>query len=484
MGDGDGRFGAKSFMTGGLCSIFAMGTPSLAAASTGGEDFLRILLLQDFNTRVVVAGAMLLGAVGGVVGTFLLLRRRALMGDVMGHAMLPGVAAAFLAVQALGLERSLPILLLGGGIAAILAGLAVIGLRRVSRLDDDATMAIVLSGFFGLGVVLLSVVQSSGGGGQAGLEDFVFGKTASMVTSDVVVIAIGGLLATTVAVLFFKEFRLLCFDDAFAASLGQPVMGLDLLLLSMTVVTALVGLQAVGLILVVALLVIPAAAARFLTDDLRWTVAFASLIGALGCWLGVTLSAVAPGLPAGAMIVLATAGLFVVALCTGPKRGLLPRWSLRRSLRRTVGRDHLLRAMLECREVTGIGEITADALMINRSWSRRDLFGLLRVARRASEVVQIDGNRWRLTDRGEIEAAAMVRNHRLWEHYLLEYAHLAPSHVDRAADRIEHVLDPVLVRRLEAELGASVETEPPASPHPLSTEPPSEDALSNEEGTS
>ena len=471
-------------MIGEIATIFAMAMPPSAAVSAGGDDFLRILLLQDFNTRVVVAGAMLLGAVGGVVGTFLILRRRALMGDVLGHAMLPGVAAAFLAVQALGIERSLPVLLLGGGIAATLAGLSVIALRRVSRLDDDATMAIVLSGFFGLGVVLLSVVQSSGGGGQAGLEDFVFGKTASMVTSDVVVIAIGGLLVASVAMLFFKELRLLCFDDAFAASLGRPVMGLDLLLLFMTVVIALVGLQAVGLILVVAILVIPAAAARFLTDDIRWTVAFASLIGAVGCWSGVTLSAAAPGLPAGAMIVLATSGLFIVALLAGPRRGLIPRWSLGRSLRRAVGRDHLLRSMLECREVTGTAAINADTLMINRPWSRGGLLGLLRIARRAGEVIQIDRDRWRLTDRGEIEAAAMVRNHRLWEHYLLEYAHLAPSHVDRAADRIEHVLDPVLVRRLEAELGTSVERKPPASPHPLSTEPPSEDAVSNEGSTS
>ncbi len=454
-------------MNDGIITIFAMATSPLPSATTGDGAFLRILLLQDFNTRVVVAGAMLLGAVGGVVGTFLLLRRRALMGDVLGHAMLPGVAAAFLAVQALGLDRSLPVLLIGGGIAAILAGLAVIGLRRASPLDDDATMAIVLSGFFGLGVVLLSVVQSSGGGGQAGLEDFVFGKTASMVTSDVVVIAVGGVLVASVAGIFFKEFRLLCFDDGFAASLGRPVMGLDLLLLAMTVVTALVGLQAVGLILVVALLVIPAAAARFLTDDLRWTVVFSSIMGAIGCWIGVTLSAAAPGLPAGAMIVLATAGIFVVALFVGPKRGLIQRWSLGRTLRRTVGRDHLLRSMLECREVTGDGEITADALMRNRSWSRSGLGGLLRVARRAGEVIQIDRDHWRLTDRGEIEAAAMVRNHRLWEHYLLEYAHLAPSHVDRAADRIEHVLDPVLVRRLEAELGASINAGQPGSPHPL-----------------
>ncbi|NCF40663.1 MAG: iron ABC transporter, partial [Planctomycetia bacterium] len=317
------------------------------------EVLLRVLLLQDFNTRVVVAGAMLLGAVGGLVGTFLMFRRRALIGDVLGHAMLPGVAGAFLVLQMLGIERHLVFLLAGGAVAATLAGLTVLGLRRASRIGDDAAMAIVLSGFFGLGVVLLSIVQTTGGGGQAGLEDFVFGKTASMVTADVQVIGIGGLFAAGLAVLLFKDLGLLCFDDAFAASLGRRVGMLDLVLLAMTVVTALIGLQAVGLILVVAVMVIPPAAARFLTDDLRTTVVCSSGVGAVGCWIGVTLSALAPGLPAGAMIVLSMAGLFLIALFFGRKRGLLPRWRLESELRRRVGRDHLLRSLFEHRELTG-----------------------------------------------------------------------------------------------------------------------------------
>jgi len=431
------------------------------------ELVLRVLLLQDFNTRVVVAGAMLLGAVGGLVGTFLMFRRRALIGDVLGHAMLPGVAGAFLVIQLLEIERHLVLLLAGGAVAATLAGLTVLGIRRATRLGDDAAMAIVLSGFFGFGVVLLSVVQTTGGGGQAGLEDFVFGKTASMVMADVQVIGIGGILVAGLALLLFKDLGLLCFDDAFAASLGRRVGLLDLTLLAMTVVTALIGLQAVGLILVVAVMVIPPAAARFLTDDLRKTVIWSSCFGAVGCWIGVTFSALAPGLPAGAMIVLSMAGLFMFAMLVGGRRGLLFRWVLARRTRRRIGRDHLLRSMLEHRELTSSTHLGLGTLRGLRGWSARDLSGVLLAGRRAGEVVEVEPGVWRLSERGELEAGALVRNHRLWEHYLLKHADIAATHVDRAADRIEHVLDPVLVRSLELDVGEAIHSRSPESPHPL-----------------
>ncbi|MCP4893567.1 MAG: iron ABC transporter [Actinomycetales bacterium] len=434
------------------------------------ENLLRILLLQDFNTRIVVIGAMLLGATGGLVGTFLMFRRRALIGDVLGHAMLPGVAGAFLVLQVIGIERNVLFLLAGGAVAATLAGLTVLGLRRATRLGEDAAMAIVLSGFFGLGVVLLSVVQTTGGGGQAGLEDFVFGKTASMVTADVQIIGIGGIVVAGIAVLLFKDLGLLCFDDAFAASLGRQVGMLDLVLLAMAVMTALIGLQAVGLILIVAVMVIPPAAARFITDDLRTTVIWSSCIGAVGCWIGVTLSALAPGLPAGAMIVLSMAGLFIIALCFGHKRGLLPRWLRSRSLRRRVGRDHLLRSMLEHRELKGAPQIDLRTIQRLRVWSTAEVSAALRAGRRAGEVTEVEPGVWRLSERGALEAAALVRNHRLWEHYLLKYADIAATHVDRAADRIEHVLDPVLIRSLEIEVGSAGIAESPRSPHPLGGE--------------
>ena len=446
-------------------------TGSIPLPGPETEGLLRVLLLQDFNTRIVVAGAMLLGAAGGLVGTFLMFRRRALIGDVLGHAMLPGVAGAFLVLQMIGLARNLLVLLVGGAVAATLAGLAVLWLRRATRLGDDAVMAIVLSGFFGFGVVLLSIVQTTGGAGQAGLEDFVFGKTASMVTADVQVIAIGGIFVTGLAVLLFKDLGLLCFDEGFAGSLGRRVGLLDVTLLAMTVMTALIGLQAVGLILVVAVMVIPPAAARFLTDDLRATVIWSSGIGAAGCWVGVTLSAIAPGLPAGAMIVLSMAGLFVIALCFGGTRGLLPQWRLGRELRRRVGRDHLLRSMLEHRELTEMTQIDSGTIQGLRMWTAAEVATALRAGRRAGEVIEVEPGIWRLSERGALEAAALVRNHRLWEHYLLKYADIAATHVDRAADRIEHVLDPVLIRSLEIEVGSAGTAESPRSPHPLGHDP-------------
>ncbi|MCP4839016.1 MAG: iron ABC transporter, partial [Planctomycetes bacterium] len=273
-----------------------------------------------------------------------------------------------------------------------------------------------------------------------------------------------------IAVLLFKDLGLLCFDDAFAASLGRQVGLLDLVLLAMAVVTALIGLQAVGLILIVAVMVIPPAAARFLTDDLRITVIWSSCIGAVGCWIGVTLSALAPGLPAGAMIVLSMAGLFIIALCFGRERGLFPRWRAGAALRRRVGRDHLLRSMLEHRELTNAGQLDLRTIQGLRIWSVAEVSAVLRAGRRAGEVIEVEPGTWRLSERGALEAAALVRNHRLWEHYLLNYADIAATHVDRAADRIEHVLDPVLIRSLEIEVGSVVTADSSRSPHPLGRE--------------
>ena len=258
---------------------------------------------------------------------------------------------------------------------------------------------------------------------------------------------------------------MLCFDEAFAGCQGRPVAGLDAALFSVVIVTTLVGLQAVGLILIIALLVIPPAAARFWTDQLHRTTAIAAAIGALGCWFGVTISALAPRLPAGALIVLSTAFLFLTSLLFGSRRGLvgrLIRWS---NTRASVGKDHLLRAFYELSE-SHLEWVRLEDLASLRSWTPSQLQHLLNRARKRGEVIRGNSNTWRLTDRGHLLAAHRTRNHRLWELYLIRYAHLATSHVDRAADRIEHVLDPELVHHLEQELDHQPPLAP-ESPHPI-----------------
>ncbi len=287
-------------------------------------ELLRFLSLQDYNTRVVLTGASFFGAAAGLVGTFLLLRKRSLLGDTLGHSTLPGVAGAFLVAYALGFTgKSLPWLLAGATLSGITGMAAVLLIRRHSRIKDDAALAIVLSVFFGFGVTLITAVQQLPGGNAAGLEHFIYGKTASMTAADAWFILAISLIVAGFCTVLFKEFSLLCFDEGFAAASGWPVRLLDNLLMGLVVVITVVGLQAVGLLLLVALLVIPPAAARFWSDRLGIMAIASSAIGLLSAFGGVAASAIFPRLPTGAVIVLCGTTCFAISLLFGSARGLL-----------------------------------------------------------------------------------------------------------------------------------------------------------------
>jgi len=194
---------------------------------------------------------------------------------------------------------------------------------RHTRLGADVAIGTVLSVFYGLGMVLLSVVQTLQSGGQAGLEDFLLGATAGMLRGEAELIGTAALAVTLLAVLFFKEFGLVCFDPDYAAARGWSVVWLDLLMMSLLVAVVVIGLKTVGLVLIIAIVIIPPAAARFWTERLGAMVSLSALIGALGCYLGAALSALAPNLPTGGLIVLTLAALFLLSLLFAPARGLL-----------------------------------------------------------------------------------------------------------------------------------------------------------------
>jgi manganese/zinc/iron transport system permease protein len=336
-------------------------------------------------------------------------------------------------------------------------------LRRATRLKDDAIMGVVLGGGFGLGIALLGVAQSLPGGNQAGLESFIYGRTASMVRSDAVGIGVTACVALLVSALLAKEFRLLCFDEAFGRSIGRRERLLDLGLMLLAVGVTVVGLQAVGLILVIALLIIPAAAARFWTDNFIRVVVLAGFIGAGACWVGASISALAPKLPAGAIIVLTLAGMFCVSMALGARRGGIRRVGSALLLRKRTGRQHLLRAASEFMESSGCAAWRIEDLRPMRSWSASRLAGLHRKAARTGDI-QRSGRGWTLTPSGAEAAARVVRNHRLWEIFLIRHADIAASHVDRDADFVEHVLGDELVAELESMLDTP---DPPRSPHPI-----------------
>lgn len=279
-----------------------------------------------FNTLVVLLGATALGIAAGTVGTFMVLRRRALVSDALSHATLPGLGLGFLLGLALGVEgRSLPLLLAGATVTGVLAVLAIQAIVRWTRLPEDAAIGAVLSVFFGFGVVLLSIIQGLPTAGAAGLKTFLFGQTAAMSAREAAALGILALAAALVVGALFKELKLVAFDEGFARVQGWPAGRIDLALMALVTLVTVVGLQTVGLVLIIALLITPAAAARFWSDRLEHMVLAAAAIGAVSGGVGAGLSATVPNLPAGAVIVLVATSLFLVSLLVGPARGLLAR---------------------------------------------------------------------------------------------------------------------------------------------------------------
>lgn len=288
------------------------------------------LLLQnlffDYTLRTVAAGSVVLGIVSGALGAFAVLRRQALLGDAISHAALPGVVIAFLLTR----SKAPLILLAGAGVSAWVGILWVTSITRSTRVKADSALGLVLSVFFGLGLMLLTFTQRLPDARQAGLETFLFGQAATLLERDVVMMAGLGGAALLLLALFWKEFKLLSFDRDFGISLGYPAGRLDTLLTTLLVVAIVIGLQAVGVVLMSAMIVAPAAAARQWTDHLGRMVLLSSFFGALAGAAGTLLSSAASGLSTGPTIVLCASAIVLFSILFAPNRGLLANWIRRR----------------------------------------------------------------------------------------------------------------------------------------------------------
>ena len=441
-----------------------------------GDLLAALTLALGHNATVVVLGCAAFGVAAGLVGTFVLLRGRALIADVAAHATLPGVAAAFIGATLAGLDpRSLWLLMAGGATTAALGALAVRGAVATGRVRDDAAMALVLSAGFGAGVVLMSVVQSLPTGGQAGLSHFILGQAAGMAVAEAEALALLALVAAAASALLFNPLRALCFDAGFAAAAGLPVRALDLALMGLMLLVTVAGLRAVGLILVVALMVIPAVTARLLTDRLSAMAPLAALFGAASGWVGASVSAAAPGLPTGAVVTLAACALFLAALLLSPSRGVLAALLRHATLAWRIARDHMLRGAWEELERQRLGPaapFAAAAVAEAWGWSPLRAGATAFVLRRAG-LMERGGEPGflRLTQAGIAAARGVVRRHRVWELYLTRAGGVRAFAAHRGADLIEHTLPP----EVEAEVEAWLEAADPALAR-LAVPPPVEGA--------
>lgn len=289
-------------------------------------------LFFDYTIRTVAMGAAVLGIVAGALGTFALLRRQSLLGDAMSHAALPGVLLAFMLTG----SKAPAVLVLGAAVAGVLGTFLLLSITRYSRIKEDAALGIILSVFFGFGLVLLTFLQRNPTAAQAGLNSYLFGQAATLLTADVVTMTVFGGGALLLLILFWKEFKLLSFDRDFGSSLGFPMTAIDMLLTTLLVIGIVIGLQAVGVVLMSALIVAPAAAARQWTNRLAVMMVTASLFGAIAGVTGAFISSFGAGLSTGPVVVLVVSVIVLLSLLFGASRGLVWSWLQRRRNRRTL----------------------------------------------------------------------------------------------------------------------------------------------------
>ncbi|MEM8630818.1 MAG: metal ABC transporter permease [Pseudomonadota bacterium] len=388
-----------------------------------------LTLQLGYNATLVTIGATLLGIAAGITGTFLYLRKRALVSDAISHATLPGIGLAFMAMVAFGFDgRSLSGLLAGSALSALLGLYCVHLLTTRSRLTEDAAIGAVLSVFFGFGVVLLTIIQTMVAGRQAGLEGFLLGSTAGMLGADALVIAIGGALTLAAVLILRRPMTVVSFDPEYAEASGLPVARIDLAIMALALAVTVTGLKVVGLILIVALLIIPPVAARFWSDRVETVALLSGAIGGVSAYTGAALSAVIPNLPTGPMIVLVAFALFVFSLLASPRRGVMAAFLKFRAYQEQV---HLRQGLLALAQGQPIYERLTLRLLQRRG------------------LASADGVP---TEAGRARAAKALRDEARWRVARKSAAHeSASAHYDGLTD-IENILTGDQIAELDAQI--------------------------------
>ncbi|GAB2723854.1 iron chelate uptake ABC transporter family permease subunit [Halomonas garicola] len=292
-------------------------------------------ILGDYTFQNVVMGAALLGIISGALGSFAVLRGQSLLGDAISHAALPGVCLGFIVAG----SRNMGSIMVGAMITGGLAALLMLALTRLSRLKTDAALGTCLSLFFAIGVVLLTYIQGTDNASQGGLDAFLFGQAAATLRSDVWFMGGITLVALTVLAALWKQAKLVTFDAEFARTLGMPVTLIDVMLTTMITLAVVVGLQMVGVVLMAAMVVAPAVAARQWSRHLGGMVVIAAGVGVISGITGATISTLGRGLATGPLIVLSASAIVLVSLAVAPGRGILweslrlvrQRWALHKN---------------------------------------------------------------------------------------------------------------------------------------------------------
>ena len=421
------------------------------AESTVAEQVARFFTFRDPALRYALIGSILLGVCCGLLGSFLVVRKMALVGDALSHAVLPGVALGFL----WNMNKDPWAIFIGATLAGILGAISVHAIKQTTHLKEDTALGLVLAAFFAVGIVLLTMIQQLPEGNKSGIDKFLFGQAAAISQRDVVLMSIVTGLALVTILLFYKEFLVTSFDSGFARASGFPVQVFHYALMLLLAFAVVIALQAVGVVLVSAMLITPAAAAYMLTDRLHRMLWLAALFGVFAGASGAFFSFLRPNLPTGPFMVLGASTVFALAFLFGPKHGVTVKWWLQRSRFQRIQRENTLKAIYHVLEA---GQFQGEGVTLKELAERRR--ETLEQVRRETAALrthdfatlQDEGQTVYLTPDGWQRALTIVRNHRLWELYLTHAAQIPPDHVHEDAEKIEHVLGEDVVRELERKL--------------------------------
>ncbi|MBD3232726.1 MAG: iron chelate uptake ABC transporter family permease subunit [candidate division Zixibacteria bacterium] len=364
-------------------------------------------LFTDYTLRTVAMGSATLGIVSGALGCFAVLRKQSLLGDAISHAALPGIALAFLFTG----SKSPLIIVIGAAIIGWIGTMFIMSIVKHTRIKSDSALGLVLSSFFGFGLVLLTFIQRMPTANQAGLDTFLFGQASALLERDIVVMGVLGLVVLAIMSLFWKEFKLISFDPDFAASNGFPIQKLDILITSLIVIAIVIGLQTVGVVLMSAMVVAPAAAARQWTDRLSLMIIIAAFFGALAGVSGSMISSLTSRLPTGPTIVLCISFLVGVSMLFAPNRGLIWNWLRRQRNRRKLQLEAVLSNLYELAKQHGSidrahSKAVLEAMSPDRAESVDSTLDELQKRRWARVTTN---NQWAITQKGWDEVERFLK---------------------------------------------------------------------------
>ncbi len=408
------------------------------------ETFIEFFTFQYPNIKYVVFGSILLSVSASVVGCFTFVKKKALLGDVVAHAVLPGICISFI----ISGTKDPFLLILGAFVTGWLSILVMDVIIQKSKLKEDTATGLALSVFFGIGILLMTYIQHSGNASQSGLDTFLFGKAAALVGKDLMAFSIVAGIVLVVAFLFYKEFKFISFDPVMAKAQGLPVRRLELLLTSITVLAVVTGIQAVGVVLMAAMLITPAAAARFWTHRFSTMIVLASVLAALSGVSGAYISYAVPSMPTGPWIVMIISIIALFSIFFAPKKGIANRVFKRAKIQRQLLEENLLKAFYKLTEQSGKRKFSLAELQKEQGYDLPILTAGLKKLK-FHGFAQRSNDQWELTNEGFEKGKRVVRLHRLWELYLTKYLRIAPDHVHEDAETVEHVITPELEARLE-----------------------------------